>query len=82
MLLKPITRKVAGDFPLIGSRITDPTQTGQFGKYNLQALDPTDRYSLIRQSTEDQKLNWQKTLEFIREGGYSLSPLQKQNLKF
>ena len=81
-VLKPITRKVAGDFPLIGSRITDPTQTGQFGKYNLQALDPTDRYSLIRQSTEDQKLNWQKTLEFIREGGYSLSPLQKQNLNF
>jgi len=81
-VLKPITRKVAGDFPLIGSRITDPTQTGQVGKYNLQALDPTDRYSLIRQSTEDQKLNWQKTLEFIREGGYTLSDLQKQNLNF
>jgi len=81
-VLKPITRKVAGDFPLIGSRITDPTQAGQFGKYNIQALDPTDRYSLIRQSFEDQKLNWQKTLEFIREGGYSLSALQKQNLNF
>ena len=82
-VLKPITRKVAGDFPLIGSRITDPTQTGQFGKYNIQALDTMDRYPLIRQSIEDQKLNWQKTLEFIREGGnYTLSPLQKQNLKF
>jgi len=81
-VIKPITRKVAGDFPLIGSRITDPTQAGQFGKYNIQALDPTDRYSLIRQSFEDQKLNWQKTLEFIREGGYSLSALQKQNLNF
>ena len=81
-VLKPITKKVAGDFPLIGSRITDPTQAGQLGKYNIQALDPTDRYSLIRQSIEDQKLNWQKTLEFIREGGYSLSALQKQNLNF
>jgi len=81
-VLKPITRKVAGDFPLIGSRITDPTQAGQLGRYNIQALDPTDRYSLIRQSFEDQKLNWQKTLEFIREGGYSLSALQKQNLNF
>ena len=81
-VLKPITRKIAGDFPLIGSRITDPTQAGQLGKYNIQALDPTDRYSLIRQSFEDQKLNWQKTLEFIREGGYSLSALQKQNLNF
>ena len=81
-IIKPITKKVAGDYPLIGSRITDPTQTGQFGKYNLQALGATDRYSLIRQSTEDQKLNWQKTLEFIREGGYSLSALQKQNLNF
>ena len=81
-VLKPLTRKVAGDFPLIGSRITDPTQTGQFGRYNIQALNPTDRYSLIRQSTEDQKLNWQKTLEFIREGGYTLSDLQKQNLNY
>jgi len=81
-VLKPITRKVAGDFPLIGSRITDPTQTGQYGKYNIQALDTMDRYPLIRQSIDDQKLNWQKTLEFIREGNYTLSPLQKQNLNF
>jgi len=81
-VLKPITRKVAGDFPLIGSRITDPTQTGQYGKYNIQALDTMDRYPLIRQSIDDQKLNWQKTLEFIREGGYTLSDLQKQNLNF
>jgi len=81
-IIKPITKKVAGDFPLIGSRITDPTQAGQLGRYNLQALDPKDRYSLIRQSIEDQKLNWQKTLEFIREGGYSLSKLQEQNLNF
>ena len=56
-VLKPITKKVAGDFPLIGSRITDPTQAGQLGRYNIQALDPTDRYSLIRQSIEDQQLN-------------------------
>ncbi|MBT7816171.1 MAG: hypothetical protein HN566_05465 [Polaribacter sp.] len=81
-VLKPLTRKVAGDFPLIGSRITDPTQTGQYGKYNIQALDTMDRYPLIRQSIEDQKLNWEKTLKFIREGGYSLSALQKQNLNF
>jgi hypothetical protein len=81
-VLKPITKKVAGDFPLIGSRITDPTQAGQLGRYNIQALDPTDRYSLIRQSIDDQKLNWQKTLEFIRKGNYTLSPLQKQNLNF
>ena len=81
-VLKPITRKVAGDFPLIGSRITDPTQTGQYGKYNIQALDTMDRYPLIRQSIDDQKLNWEKTLKFIREGGYTLSDLQKQNLNF
>ena len=71
-VLKPITRKVAGDFPLIGSRITDPTQTGQFGKYNIQALDTMDRYPLIRQSIDDQKLNWQKTLEFIKQEKLSL----------
>ena len=81
-VLKPITRKVAGDFPLIGSRITDPTQTGQLGKYNIQALNTMDRYPLIRQSIDDQKLNWEKTLKFIREGGYNLSDLQKQNLNF
>ncbi len=79
-IIKPITKKVAGDYPLIGSRITDPTQQGQFGKYFIQTLDPKDRYNLIRQSIDDQKENWQKTFEFIRTGGYKLSALQKQNL--
>ena len=64
-IIKPITKKVAGDYPLIGSRITDPTQTGQYGRYNIQALDPKDRYSLIRQSNDDQKLNWKKNLNKI-----------------
>ena len=81
-IIKPITKKVAGDYPLIGSRITDPTQTGQYGRYNIQALDPKDRYSLIRQSNDDQKLNWEKTIKFIRDGGYKLSDLQKQNLTY
>ena len=60
-IIKPITKRVGGDYPLLGSRITDPTQTGQYGRYNLQALNPKDRYSLVRQSIEDQKLNWEKT---------------------
>ena len=81
-IIKPITKKVAGDYPLIGSRITDPTQQGQFGKYFIQTLDPKDRYNLIRQSIDDQKENWQKTFEFIRTGGYKLSDLQKQNLNY
>ena len=81
-IIKPITRTAAGDYPLLGSRITDPTKTGQYGRYNIQALDSKDRYSLVRQSIEDQKLNWEKTLKFIREGGYTLSDLQKQNLNF
>ena len=81
-IIKPITRTAAGDYPLLGSRITDPTQTGQYGRYNIQALDPKDRYSLIRQSNDDQKLNWEKTLKFIREGDYNLSDLQKQNLTY
>ena len=79
-IIKPITKKAAGDYPLIGSRITDPTQQGQFGRYFIQTLDPKDRYNLIRQSIDDQKENWQKTFEFIRTGGYKLSDLQKQNL--
>ena len=81
-IIKPITKKVAGDYPLIGSRITDPTQQGQFGRYFIQTLDPKDRYNLIRQSIDDQKENWQKTFEFIRTGGYKLSDLQKQNLNY
>ena len=81
-IIKPITKKVAGDYPLIGSRITDPTQQGQFGKYFIQTLDPKDRYNLIRQSIDDQKENWQKTFKFIRAGGYKLSDLQKQNLNY
>lgn len=81
-IIKPITKKVAGDYPLIGSRITDPTQQGQFGKYFIQTLDPEDRYNLIRQSIDDQKENWQKTFSFIRTGGYKLSDLQKQNLNY
>ena len=81
-IIKPITRTAAGDYPLLGSRITDPTKTGQYGRYNIQALDSKDRYALVRQSIEDQKLNWEKTLKFIREGGYTLSDLQKQNLNF
>ena len=81
-IIKPITRKAAGDFPLLGSRITDPTKTGQTKRYNIQALDPKDRYNLIKQSIDDQKLNWEKTFKFIREGGYTLSDLQKQNLNF
>ena len=81
-IIKPITKKVAGDYPLIGSRITDPTQQGQFGKYFIQTLDPKDRYNLIRQSIDDQKENWQKTFKFIRAGGYKFSDLQKQNLNY
>jgi hypothetical protein len=81
-IIRPITKKVAGDYPLIGSRITDPTQQGQYGKYFIQTLDPKDRYNLIRQSIDDQKENWQKTFEFIRTGGYKLSDLQKQNLNY
>ena len=81
-IIRPITKKVAGDYPLIRSRITDPTQQGQFGRYFIQTLDPKDRYNLIRQSIDDQKENWQKTFEFIRTGGYKLSDLQKQNLNY
>ena len=84
-VLKPITRKVAGDFPLIGSRITDPTQTGQFGKYNLQALGATDRYSLIRQSTEyigfeEQNETIQALLDEITELREENLEIRKQNL--
>ena len=82
-ILKPITKKVVGDYPLIGSRITDPTQQGQYGRYFLQTLDPKDRYNLIRQSIDDQKASWEKTLKFLNEGGYNtFSELQKQNLNY
>ncbi len=81
-VIKPITKRVAGDYPLLGSRITDPTQQGQYGRYNIQVLDTKDRYSLVRQSIEDQNTNWKKTLNFLREGGYTLSKLQEQNLNY
>ena len=81
-VLKPLTRKVAGDYPLVGGKITDPTAAGQAGRYKIQLLPLEDRYPLIRQSIEDQKENWTKTLQFLSDNQFSLSALQKQNLTY
>ena len=69
-ILKPITKKVVGDYPLVGSRITDPTSVKNF---DLKS---------ISESIADQEKNWKKTFEFLSEGGYNLSALQKQNLTY
>ena len=81
-VLKPLTRKVAGDYPLVGGKITDPTTAGQAGKYKIQLLPLEDRYPLIKQSIDDQKENWTKTLQFLSDNQFSLSALQKQNLTY
>jgi hypothetical protein len=67
-ILKPLTRKAVGDFPLIGSKITDPTSVKNFD------------FKSISESIADQEANWKKTFDFLREGNYNLSSLQKQNL--
>jgi len=69
-ILKPITKKVVGDYPLVGSRITDPTSVKNF---DLKS---------VSESIADQEKNWKKTFEFLSEGGYNLSALQKQNLTY
>jgi len=69
-IIKPITRKVSGDYPLLGSRITDPTGTKNF---NLGS---------VTESVADQEKAWKKTFKFLREGNYTLSDLQKQNLTY
>jgi len=69
-ILKPITKKVVGDYPLVGSRITDPTSVKNF---DLKS---------ISESIADQEKNWKKTFEFLSEGNYTLSALQKQNLTY
>jgi len=81
-VLKPLTRKAAGDYPLVGGKIQDPTATGQAGKYKIQLLPLKDRYPLIRQSIDDQKENWTKTLQFLSDNQFTLSALQKQNLTY
>ena len=37
-IIKPITKKVAGDYPLIGSRITDPTQPVSYTHLTLPTI--------------------------------------------
>ena len=69
-ILKPLTKKAVGDFPLIGSKITDPTSVKNFD------------FKSISESIADQETNWKKTFEFLREGKYNLSNLQKQNLNY
>ena len=69
-ILKPITKKVVGDYPLVGSRITDPTSVKNF---DLKS---------VSESIADQEKNWKKTFEFLSEGNYNLSALQKQNLTY
>jgi len=89
-IIKPITRDLVGDYPLLGSRITDPmSQVGKGDPFaNVKTFDDLDAAvnkntaNTLEQSFADQEKAWAKTFKFLREGKFNLSPLQKQNLTY
>ena len=74
---KMMTRKEAGNFTTIGSRVSNPFSNP---KYNVSAIGRDKHYYLIKQYENDIAKDLVKSLTYLIKNQVTLSSKQKKNL--
>ena len=76
---KMMTRKEAGNFPSIGSKMTNPTNLSQ---YSVPNISPERRYFKLKEYEKDLLNELIKARKYMEDNGVQLSSTQKANFQY